>query len=171
MIRDQLQQEADARRRIGHPALIQEFVLKHGREFAGAKRPKGIRCGTAHECFRNAANYATDHGGDYYEGYAAASNIGFAFLHAWIVEDGAVIELTLKKPEEYDYLGVNFDTATLTGQICENGVYGLLSLGDMINTALLRKLDNALVDSLLADAKLQRETWQRTKAALEGRPA
>jgi hypothetical protein len=70
-------------------------------------------------------------------------------LHAWNVIDGRVIDVTLRKADEYEYLGVHFPTRTLRTEIVKRGVYGLLDTGRGINVPLIKQIDAPLVRDLL----------------------
>jgi hypothetical protein len=146
-----LSHEVKAWAHLGLPALLQRFVLKHGSVFTGSKRPKGIKRRTQKQCFRNSCAMLLNHPRQYqyYEGYAMSTRIAFPFLHAWNVRDGQVVDVTLKNPEEYEYMGVNFTERQVWQEQIKTGVYGLLETG-FINVELLREIDNDLVEEALA---------------------
>ena len=131
---------------MNHPALLERFVLKHGVEFRGVKRPKGVRKRKMKECFKNSTYGLWEkYEWDYYEGYAMNKRIAFPFLHAWNVKDGVLIDTTLVDPEEYEYIGVKFTQEQIWKEQLKTGVYGMLDIG-MINLELLRSIDNELVE-------------------------
>ena len=148
-LRNILSEQVAAWARFGFPALLERFVLKHGVEFQGQPRPKGVRKQAMKQCFRNAAQLVWEESMEYYEGYAMGSDIAFPFLHAWNVRKGKVIDTTLKDPTKYQYLGLRFTARQLIGEQVKHNVYGMLDIG-MINLDLLRSIDNDLVEEALA---------------------
>jgi hypothetical protein len=149
-LRDHLLMQAESWAGLGHPALLERFVAKHGTGFTGARRLKPWRKGPAKQCFANSARVFLK-GIDYYEGFAIDQRIPIPFLHAWNVTDrGRVIDLTLDKPEEYVYWGVKFDDGTIWREQRRTGVYGLLDSGVGCNVELIRGIDPELVAELEA---------------------
>lgn len=149
MIRDVVKQMAEGWRKLGRPSLLDEFVLKHGKVFEGVKRPTGFRKLSAHQCFANCTNHILikqTPDVEYYEGYTMSRSIGIPILHAWLVRNGEVIDVTLKNPAEYEYIGVYFDRKTLHREVVKNDVYGILEGDGFVNVALLKSLDAELVD-------------------------
>lgn len=150
-VKTYLRSEIKAWAHVGHPALMQRFVAKHGKEFAGSSFAG--RRGTPKQCFRNAAHRAFSRScrnPRYFEGYAICRNIGFAFHHAWNVEAGKVVDVTLRNPEDYDYMGVEFSRRELAEQQLQSGVYGVLDTGRGVNIDLMRDVDLKLVDKALS---------------------
>lgn len=152
-----LQNTVDGWERVGYPALLERFILKYGEEFRGSKRPKGVRKWAMKECFRNTSHrlLRVPHS-DYYEGYAMSDEFQFPFLHAWNIEEGRVVDLTLKDPEKYQYLGMKFSEKVLWHEQVKHGVYGILDPG-MINLDLLRSIDNDLVEKALGHVHSRRK--------------
>ena len=156
-LRGVLSEQVAAWARFGFPALLERFVLKHGVEFQGQPRPKGVRKQAMKQCFRNAAHMMWVEGPmEYYEGYAMGSDIAFPFLHAWNVREGKVIDTTLKDPTKYQYLGMQFTARQLGIEQIKHQVYGMLDIG-MINLDLLRSIDNDLVEEALASRSIRPE--------------
>ena len=155
-LRNILSEQVAAWARMGLPALLERFVLKHGVEFQGDLRPKGVRKQAMKQCFRNAAQLVWEESMEYYEGYAMGSDIAFPFLHAWNVRKGKVIDTTLKDPTKYQYLGLRFTARQLIGEQVKHNVYGMLDIG-MINLDLLRSIDNELVEEALASRSIRPE--------------
>jgi hypothetical protein len=151
---EMLRQQVETWEKLGFPCIMQRYVLKHGREFAGQKRPKGVRVGPKKQCFRNAASRAiyearwkTTH---YYEGYVIHRDMPIMPIHhAWTVEDDWLVDVTLRKPEEYEYMGVHFPYDVLGSELVRNGVYGLMDTG-VPNLDLLRRLDPVLFEQCVA---------------------
>jgi hypothetical protein len=101
------------------------------------------------QCFKNSTTGMWDGWElEYYEGYAFHTEIQFAFMHAWNVKDGKVIDLTLKNPEEYEYYGVKFTPEQIWKEQLKHGVYGMLDIGP-INVDLIRSIDEGLVEEAL----------------------
>lgn len=137
--REILQKNIDMYAQIGHPAIIERFVLRNGKEFKGS--PFTGRRWKAKECFRNATiNQAY---GTYVEGYAFRPSIGLPILHAWCVKDSKVIDGTLDAPETCFYIGVEFPEKEVWKVLNETGYYGLLD-PMMINTKLIFEMDPEL---------------------------
>ena len=74
---------------------IGEFVLEYGQVFKVDKCIKG----TPKQCFKNAALYAIINNCIYVEGYIYCH---IPILHAWVIDNNKIIEVTLEEPaEEY----------------------------------------------------------------------
>lgn len=147
-----LLQDVRAWTSMGMPALLQRFVLKHGKTFSGRTLPRRYRRGPIKECFRNSAVALQKYSElEYYEGYAMSRKFQFPFLHAWNVADGKVVELTLRNPVDYEYYGVYFTRQQIWTQQAKTMVYGMLDIG-VINIPLLRLIDNELVNEALDEA-------------------
>lgn len=110
----------------GYDARVERFVADFGEEFAGSKRPIGLRKGKAKLCFYHAADLA---GGDdryeYVEGYARGKG-PLPFLHAWCLFEGRVVDRTLKDPENHEYIGVRIPTRLLNDILAKQKRYGVL---------------------------------------------
>jgi hypothetical protein len=83
---------------IGHPALMQRFILRNGKAFSKiAPQPKRMK---AKHCFANCTRWVQKRGGTYVEGYTIADNLPIAIHHAWIVDDdGVVIDPTAARTD------------------------------------------------------------------------
>jgi hypothetical protein len=90
--------------------LLQEFVLRAGRDWPGSPLPPRRRRMVPKRCFSNAARVvAASRGGlDYCEGFVMSRNVGLAVHHAWAVDrqTGAVVDPTLAEPGRAAYVGV-----------------------------------------------------------------
>ncbi len=110
----------------------ERFIADFGEEFAGSRRPPGIRLRAPKKCFVNAAVLVWDHedhhDGDltYVEGFARDMD-GFHFLHAWCVRGNLVVDPTLRHPEDHDYLGIRISTLQMAPFLAKQGHYGILS--------------------------------------------
>jgi hypothetical protein len=90
---------------------------------------------------RNALILASEELGDYCEGFAASLQPGGTpFFHAWVSRgDGAAIDVTLRNPEEYVYLGIQFSRKSfLTLANAGHGKWGFLR--PPLDERLLRQL-------------------------------
>jgi hypothetical protein len=113
ILRAELQAQIDAADRIGDSkrADAERLVLAHGREFVGVRRPKGFRLMRAKACHSNAWRLALEGRGDLVEGFSMCRSGGLAypFHHSWVcLDDGSLVEPTLKDPEGHLYLGIRF---------------------------------------------------------------
>jgi len=142
-----LQQTVDGLEKLGHPALMQRFVLNNGKEFIAMpfigkhKKPK--------QCYKNAMLFAYRYlikDIQYVEGYALRQSIGFPMEHAWCVhkETGVVLDPTWDNPEECEYFGVIIPMQKAMDTIIENGVYGILDSGTRLNTKFMFEVDPSL---------------------------
>ena len=92
---------------LGAPALCERFIARNGQCFEGRKLPKGFRRGTPKACFQNATLLADRQRACDVEGYAMNPDLPFPFLHAWCINvAGQVVDVTLKEPEKYQYVGI-----------------------------------------------------------------
>jgi hypothetical protein len=125
---------------VGFECTAERLVLSKGREFFGIKRPKGFRLMASKQCFRNAFILASEERGCYCEGFAASLTDGIRFRHAWVSRgDGAAIDVTLRNPEEYVYLGLQFSQKSFL--TLANAGYGKCGfLRPPLDEALLRRL-------------------------------
>lgn len=121
---------------IGHHALMQRFVRKHGAEGrALAKLPKKVRKGEKRQCFMNAYRLAAYHDFRYVEGYGISHNVpGLLIHHAWVLDkDGNVIDNTWDNPAGSLYFGVEFPFSEVEAETSKSGVYAVLDNGIGIN--------------------------------------
>jgi hypothetical protein len=131
---------------MGHPQIIEQFVMKHGVEYVGLARPKGVRRRVAKECFSNAAKFSSETGADYVEGYALRTDFPLPVLHAWNVLDGRMIDTTLDDPRKFEYLGVRFTRDEVWAELARTKIYGLFDTGGVAaNVDFLRRRDPELV--------------------------
>lgn len=140
MIENLIKQEIATWGMIGHPAFMQKFVLENGREFGKAVKPKKL--GKPKLCFMNAYHHALDNDLEYVEGYVMIPGIPFLIHHAWCCEtgDNTPIEVTIKKCEDHEYFGIEFDMYTVEKELAKNGVYGILDTGHGINVDLMKRM-------------------------------
>jgi hypothetical protein len=142
-----LQQTVDGFEKLGHPALMQRFVLKHGKPFVAM--PFIGKRGIIKMCYKNAMELCYRHLNDgicYVEGYALRPSIGFPMEHAWCVdkETGVVLDPTWDDPEECEYYGVIISMQKAMDTILETGVYGVLDSGTRLNTKFMFEVDPSL---------------------------
>jgi hypothetical protein len=128
---------------LGHPALLERFVLRNGKAYKPRKRIGQKR--KAKQCYANAADIALyKGGGTYVEGFAVNNKFALPLLHAWITVDGADAMDPTLDAKDYEYYGVAFDKDTLLKEMLRNGHYGLLDTGLMLNTKLIFGIDPEL---------------------------
>jgi hypothetical protein len=130
--------EAMLHHRAEQPLLSREvyaYVLRHGKAFRWAPRPKGFRHQRKmRNCFGNATEAAQANRGTYVEGFALSAKSELEVHHAWLTLDGeTAIDQTWNDPEAV-YFGVPFDLYTLSRVMLARGYYGVL---DRSNLALL----------------------------------
>lgn len=150
MLKEHLEAQIAAWQFIGHPAILERFCVKHGTAFVGSKLPRGVKRGAMKECFANSARVVPEY--EYWEGFAMSPDLPLAFLHAWNVRGGKVVDRTLREPEKYHYLGMRFPPETLWKYQLKTNVFGLLDIG-WIKVPLLREIDNDLVDQCVEVSK------------------
>lgn len=146
-IREVIQAQADAWAALGHPyfGALETIILKHGVDGRPARH--GFKRRAQKECFKNAAELAFQAGLRYVEGYAMRPDLGIPIAHAWnLDEDGGVIDVTWRKAEDAQYLGIIFSIQTLSRELLRNKVYGILDTGRGLNVRLLREIDAELVE-------------------------
>jgi hypothetical protein len=126
---------------LGHPALLERFVLRNGKAYAPAKR-KG-RKRKAKQCFANATGRMLEEGSTYVEGFAIRKDFPLPLLHAWVTITGDDATDPTLDAMDFEYYGVSFSRATVTAEIVRNRCYGLLDTG-LINTRLIFQIDPEL---------------------------
>ena len=145
--------------RIGHPALIERFVFKHGRDMRPyADHP--YEMGTPKECFTNAGEMALwDDDLTYVEGFAVRPKLGILIHHAWLMDqDGCAVDVTWENTEDCHYFGIPFDRQTLRSEIKRTGYWGLLDSGKGVNVDFFLRFDPGfeipeMVRHLITEAK------------------
>lgn len=90
--------------------LIERAVVHAGIELQGIPLPPNYARGIPKMCFQNARRLAGKRRAlCYHEGFVIRRDIGFPIHHGWCVNRaGQVIDVTLERPEEGEYLGVPF---------------------------------------------------------------
>lgn len=144
-LRDRIEAEVAGYARLGHPALMQRFILRRGILSPGAPLPPGVGRGQKKSCFKNAARLSqSDLSLTYVEGYVH-TDLPILIHHAWCVTgDGTVIDTTLDDPEDAHYFGVPFTFGQLAYEMNRTGVYGLLDTGSGVNHDMIFRLDPEL---------------------------
>lgn len=128
--------------KMGHPAIVERFVLRNGIARRGS--PYSGERGEPKQCFANAAHFALDTPrATYYEGYVHRKDFPIVIHHAWCRVGNRLCEVTLPDPEKFTYIGVPVDWKVLTSQLVSNRVYGLFDIGT-INYRLMFELDPGL---------------------------
>jgi hypothetical protein len=148
--REALEATRDGWAAIGAPAIGERFVLRNGQTFTGAKRPRGVRRGTPNNCFQNTTHQVTDNPElRYVEGYTTHKHLPFPILHAWAIDaDDRVIDVTLKTPEEHEYMGVVVARHQLWRELHRTKVYGLFDHGLGMNVHWMFRRDPGLKDEI-----------------------
>ena len=149
MLEDYLTNEVENWAVIGHPALMQRFVLRNGQRYGGRRRIG--RRGMAKQCFMNATKRVLHNprayidGWRYVEGYAIhRTDPIMAIHHAWVTTNGSDAMDPTLDATKYDYFGVAFDKPTLVGQLRQQKYYGMLDTGLGLNWQLMFELDPEL---------------------------
>jgi hypothetical protein len=162
-IKQDITERVDQWARLGHPAMLDRFILRNGKVYTPTKRIGHKR--TPKECFANATRYVLKNGGTYVEGYVIGNKLPIPIHHAWVTLDGTdAMDITLDA-ENYQYMGVEFDTDTLRKQTARNGYFGLLDNGLGFNTRLMFGRDpelEAICKAVKPDQKLK-QLMERAK--------
>lgn len=133
---------------VGHPALMERFVLRNGRAMTATGEKFRDRM-TPKQCFTNATQVVSEWAGTYVEGYAVRNDIPILIHHAWVMmDDGKAFDPTLEEPESYQYFGVPFETDVLWDEINRTGYYGLLDQGHGINIEFMLQRDPGMEEFL-----------------------
>jgi hypothetical protein len=138
-LKDILKQEIKMWDKIGHPAIMQKYVLDNGRAFN--KVELSDRLGKPKLCFMNAAHEVWDNPDyEYVEGYMILSTIPILIHHAWVYDKkrNVAIEVTTKDVGDA-YYGVTFSKSDLNKWLLKSGVYGILDTGVGLNIELMKK--------------------------------
>lgn len=144
-IKDCLAQQIDIWGRVGHPAIMERFVLRNGKvftpePFSGRRLKRG-------ECFSNASqsvNNGRFGGGIYVEGFGYRPGLTLIH-HAWIGIGDDAIDPTWEAPESAEYMGVEFSDEERCHEQLRTGYYALLdNPTTMINVRLIFQRDPEL---------------------------
>jgi hypothetical protein len=145
---------------LGHPALLDRFILRNGKLYTPTKRIGPKR--KPKECFGNATKYVLSHSkATYVEGYVMGSKLPIPIHHAWVTMTGTDAMDPTLDAENYQYLGIAFDTATVERELARYGVYGVLDPGLGLNHRKMFEVDPELeavckavkMDRLMQQAK------------------
>jgi hypothetical protein len=144
MIKDILQQKVEMFSSMKHPSILEMFVLRNGKIFEGAARPKGVRKRENKMCFMNSTKIMWELDLDYYEGFAVSKVIGFPIHHAWNLKNNIVVDTTWKDPQTSEYMGVLIPKQILNRELAKHGYYGVLSNDITYNFELIFEMDPGL---------------------------
>lgn len=143
---------------LGHPALLERFLLRNGKEYATT--PPVGPLGTPGFCFGNAYEAALAGRGTYTEGLGYRPGLPITVHHAWLTVDGRAMDITWKDGvgsmatlAECEYIGIEFGNATIRRHAYETGYAGGLLANEMYNIDLMRKIDPDLVQSVLTQRR------------------
>lgn len=119
------------------------IVLKFGRQFTPAPKPKEIPRGQQKDCYMNALRMMSDDGKGlvYCEGFAIPADFpGNAVAHAWCVDPktGTVVDNTWLKPG-LEYYGIPFSSEFVHSTIGERGRTSILERNGALMTNGLPK--------------------------------
>lgn len=153
-IKDVIAQRVESWNKLGHPSLLDWFILRNGKPYEPAKRI-GRKMRAKH-CFNNAANFVLKKGGEYIEGFCINRNIGWPIHHAWVSMGGEDAMDPTLDASGYEYFGVSFPNTVLCKEVARNKVYGLLDPGIGLNADLMFAIDPELRQ--LCDEIRQRRT-------------
>ena len=135
-----LRRMVDGWESLGHPALLERFVLRNGRAFTPRKRIGRRR--KARHCFQNSTHFISEQDGEYVEGYVDCI---IPIHHAWVTINGTdAMDLTLKDTEDREYFGVVFSREVLWEEMLKTGHYGILDTTRGLNIDLMFKVDPEL---------------------------
>jgi hypothetical protein len=128
--------------RLGHPSLLERFVLRNGKVYTPRKRIGHRR--KAGECYGNATKHVLNNDGVYVEGFVMIPDIALPLQHAWVTINGDDAMDPTLDAMAHEYYGVAFDRKILGREIVSNGYYGLLDSGLGLNTKLMFGMDPEL---------------------------
>lgn len=149
-IKAMLEQTVSTWETLGHPAVMERFVLRNGTVFKGNPLPRPFKQGRVKECYSNSASAALRNSRlTYYEGFGVSDDLPIAMSHAWCMLGNKVIDLTWRRPTTRHYMGVPVSLEVLTQELLRNGVYGILDLGYHINTRFMFSVDPALEEIVM----------------------
>lgn len=143
-LREHLTQTVESWSKLGHPALLERFILRNGKEFTPC--PRIGEAGEPKRCFSNAARHVmANPGHDYVEGYALRrSDPIMPIHHAWVTTNGTDAMDPTLDASDHEYIGFRFHKRTLVKELRRNGVYGLFDPGVGLNARLIFGLDPEL---------------------------
>jgi hypothetical protein len=147
-LRELLEIEIEIRDHFGDPHLMARFILKHGIEGTAIKHRYKMR--RLKQCFKNATHLVLydETGLRYCEGYAIRKDFPVPIHHAWALdENNGVIDVTWRDAADCEYIGAPFDRETLTNELMQNKVYGILATDIFVNFNLIARIDPELVES------------------------
>ena len=139
------------------PALPERFILRNGRCFTGRKLPAGFKKGKIKQCFQNSTLLLDTRAGRrlrYVEGFFMRSDLCFPIMHAWCIdEDDQVVDVTLDRPEECQYVGFVMSRNELWDEITKTECYGVLDTGFGLNHKFMFARDPELEEIVRGVAK------------------
>lgn len=144
---DALRDYVDGFARLGHPALVERFILRNGGAVQqAAKLPKRYAYGPKRQCFMNATQLVLRAPTlEYVEGFVMLPALPLPIHHAWTVSPaGSAYDNTLPDTTGCQYLGVTFSREELRAAMRASGVYGLLDTGRGVNARLIFARDPEL---------------------------
>lgn len=140
MLHDVLIERIYAFETLGHPMLMERFILRNGKTYAPRSRIGRKR--QAKQCFANSTRFVLDNGGSYVEGYTLG--MGLPIHHAWVTMNGNDAMDPTLEASTHEYFGVEFGKALLQRELLRKETYGLLDDGIFLNARLMFELDPEL---------------------------
>jgi hypothetical protein len=174
VIHERLREEVAQFALMGAPALIQQFVLRNGREYAAAKYVGDYR-GQPKLCFKNAFHLTADRAPEnirltYVEGYALRPALPVLIHHAWCVdEDGRVWDPTWTRPEEAEYFGVPINLLVLVEELLRIKYHGILDTPVGPNFEFMKAFDPGFGAVMEASIAATEDVWARHAALMGSR--
>jgi hypothetical protein len=121
MIIEAITNQRDSWKQLGAELwVVDEFLLRNGREFYSQLLPVRYRRRPIKACFYNARQLVLRAKGlRYAEGYAIGMDLPLLIHHAWAVDaKDRVIDPTLRQPEMFEFFGIAFDQETIRPKEC-----------------------------------------------------
>jgi hypothetical protein len=156
---------------LGNPALGERFTLRNGKAYKGRKLPtNSYRRGEMKQCFSNSANLVQGQRRlRYVEGYAMRDSLAYPFHHAWCLNGaGGVVDVTLDRPEECQYFGVEMTATECWAELLKSGYFGVFFPGEMANLNWMYARDPALkvvVEAIKGTRSERVAKWAEENAA------
>jgi hypothetical protein len=145
--------------------VIEEFMLRNGREFQGRALPARYRRRAPKMCFYNARQLVLRSSKRlrYCEGYVLWPKLPLLIHHAWAIDEaGRVVDPTLARPQDYQFFGIILETDLLRPR--ERIYAGLLTdPAGCWRLDFMRTLDPETIDRYLTE-----RTSSRSKRGAPG---
>lgn len=124
----------------------EDLILREGKQYEYAKKPKGVRYGPWKYCFRTSYYLAESNPQryTYCEGFATSI---IPTLHAWCIdrETGKVVDTTWRHDHvssERGYIGIEFPLSVVRGFMFASGQHGMIDTWSIGWPMMRKKLPN-----------------------------